>query len=86
MQKFWDRCLSTNWWDRLSTMIGLDLALERLVLHQSTMHHRVLPEANNETHQALVLDLNRINALAEQTVDDIIVRAVQHGGLMCAGN
>ena len=27
--------------------------------------------------QALVLDLDRINALAEQIVDDIIVRAVQ---------
>ena len=50
------------------------------------MHHHVLPEANNETLLGLVLDLNRINALAEQIVHDIILRAVQHGGLMCAGN
>jgi len=27
--------------------------------------------------QALVLDLDRINALAEQIIDDIILRAVQ---------
>ena len=50
------------------------------------MHHHVLPEANNDMLQALVLDLDRINALAEQIVDDIIVRAVRLGGLMCAGN
>ena len=79
MQKFWDRCLSTIWWNRLSTMIGLDLALKRLAWIQvpTPTHHHVLPEANNDMLQALVLDLDRINALAEQIIDDIILRAVQ---------